>query len=110
MVRAAAAGVHAPRPQLPPATLSAFHTISGPATLPLAPLKPLTPPSPRSPHRVRNPDDGRDLLKMLKSQHIGDATAALYYEWAALELASGSQAKALGVLGKGLKEQAQPAG
>ncbi len=46
---------------------------------------------------------------MLKSQHIGDTSAALYYEWAALELSGGNQFKALGVLAKGLKEQAQPA-
>lgn len=45
---------------------------------------------------------------MLKSQHIGETSAALYYEWAALELAGGNQFKALGVLAKGLKEQAQP--
>lgn len=58
---------------------------------------------------MRNADDARDVFKMLKSQHIGDTSAALYYEWAALELAGGNQFKALGVLAKGLKEQAQPA-
>lgn len=59
--------------------------------------------------RARNADDARDVLKMLKSQHIGETSAALYYEWAALELAGGNQFKALGVLSKGLKERAQPA-
>ncbi|PSC73666.1 hypothetical protein C2E20_3077 [Micractinium conductrix] len=58
---------------------------------------------------ARNADDARDVLKMLKSQHIGETSAALYYEWAALELAGGNQFKALGVLSKGLKERAQPA-
>jgi hypothetical protein len=58
---------------------------------------------------VRNHDDARDVFKMLKSQHIGERHAGMYYEWAALEAAGGSQFKALGVLAKGLKEQAQPA-
>lgn len=58
---------------------------------------------------ARHPDDARDVLKMLKSQHIGDQQAALYYEWAALEAGSGNRTKALGVLAKGLKENAQPA-
>ena len=59
---------------------------------------------------MRNPDDARDVFKMLKSQVIigAAAAAALYYEWAALELVAGSPTKALGVLAKGLKEQAQP--
>lgn len=58
--------------------------------------------------RARNADDARDVFKMLKSQHIGGQHAALYYEWAALEAGGGNAFRALGVLGKGLKEQAQP--
>ncbi len=66
-------------------------------------------PTHTAPCRARHPDDARDVLKMLKSQHIGDQQAALYYEWAALEAGSGNRTKALGVLAKGLKEDAQPA-
>ena len=61
------------------------------------------------PRRQRSQDDARDTLKTLKSQHIGQASAALYYEWAALEQLGGNAFKALGVLSKGLREKAQPA-
>lgn len=72
-------------------------------------------PSPRAQpswFRARNADDARDVFKMLRSQHVGGHHAALYYEWAALEAGVGGGAaiaRALGVLTKGLKEQAQPA-
>ena len=79
------------------------------APLPCEPAACPCPTSPSACRRARNPDDARDVFKMLKSQHIGDQHAALYYEWAALEAAGGNEVKALGVLGKGMKEQAQPA-
>eukprot|EP00887_Chlorella_sp_A99_P002275 scaffold10.g2275.t1 len=58
---------------------------------------------------ARNQDDARDTLKTLRSQAIGEAAAALYYEWAALEAGAGNAAKATAVVAKGLREQAQPA-
>jgi hypothetical protein len=60
--------------------------------------------------RYKNQDDARDTFKTLRSQHIGDRSAFLYYEWAALEQLAGNTSKALSVLQKGLREQAQPAG
>lgn len=60
--------------------------------------------------RLKNQDDARDTFKTLRSQHVGDRSALLYYEWAALEQLAGHGSKALGVLQKGLREQAQPAG
>ena len=68
---------------------------------------PFPPPSPRVPRR-RNEDEGRDLFKALKNQHIGDTCAVLYSEWAQLEAASGNAGKAVAVLQKGLKERAEP--
>lgn len=59
--------------------------------------------------RVRSPDDARDTFKTLKNQHIGDASAALYHEWACLEHSAGHVSKALAVIAKGLKAEAQPA-
>jgi lipopolysaccharide biosynthesis regulator YciM len=61
------------------------------------------------PCRARSPDDARDTFKTLKNQHIGDASAHLYYEWACLEHAAGNVSKALGVLAKGIRAEAQPA-
>ncbi len=58
--------------------------------------------------RVRSQDDARDTFKTLKSQNIGDTSALLYTEWAALEVAAGHTSKAVGVLQKGLKSNAQP--
>lgn len=60
--------------------------------------------------RYKNRDDARDTFKTLRSQHIGDRSALLYYEWAALEQLAGNASKALSVLQKGLRGQAQPAG
>ncbi len=60
------------------------------------------------PPRRRNEDEGRDLFKALKNQHIGDTCAVLYSEWAQLEAASGNAGKAVAVLQKGLKERAEP--
>ncbi|KAF6261004.1 hypothetical protein COO60DRAFT_832255 [Scenedesmus sp. NREL 46B-D3] len=57
---------------------------------------------------ARSPDDARDTFKTLKNQHIGDASAHLYHEWACLEHAAGNISKALGVLAKGLRADAQP--
>lgn len=59
--------------------------------------------------RARSPDDARDTFKTLKNQHIGDASAHLFYEWACLEHAAGNVSKALGVLAKGFRAEAQPA-
>jgi hypothetical protein len=59
--------------------------------------------------RARSPDDARDTFKTLKNQHIGDASAHLYYEWACLEHVAGNVSKALGVLAKGIRAEAQPA-
>ncbi|WIA28772.1 hypothetical protein OEZ86_011304 [Tetradesmus obliquus] len=58
---------------------------------------------------ARSPDDARDTFKTLKNQHIGDASAHLFYEWACLEHAAGNVSKALGVLAKGFRAEAQPA-
>jgi hypothetical protein len=62
------------------------------------------------PCRLRNPDDARDTFKTLKNQLIGDSSAHLYAEWAKLEQSAGNTSKALGILSKGLREGAQPAG
>ena len=61
---------------------------------------------------MKNQEDGRDTFKTLRSQHIGDRSALLYYEWAALEATGGGggASKAAAVLAKGLREGAQPAG
>ncbi|PNH03126.1 hypothetical protein TSOC_010826 [Tetrabaena socialis] len=56
----------------------------------------------------RNEDEGRDLFKALKNQHLGDTSALLYHEWALLELQAGNTSKALSVAQKGLKERAEP--
>lgn len=58
--------------------------------------------------RGRNEDEARDTFKTLKNQHIGDGCALLYHDWAALEAKSGNISKALSILHKGLKENAQP--
>ncbi|KAK2075783.1 hypothetical protein QBZ16_001524 [Prototheca wickerhamii] len=60
--------------------------------------------------RLKNAEDGRDAFKALARQGIsGDSAALLFLEWAALELQRGhGEAKAAGVLGKGLREGAQP--
>lgn len=60
--------------------------------------------------RYKNQDDARDTFKTLRSQHIGDRSALLYYEWAALEQLAGHASKAAAVLSKGLREAAAPAG
>lgn len=59
--------------------------------------------------RARSPDDARDTFKTLKNQHIGDASARLYYEWAVLEHSAGHISKALGIIAKGMRADAQPA-
>lgn len=59
--------------------------------------------------RERHEDEARDTFKTLKNQHIGDSNAHLYYEWAALEAKAGSISKALSIVQKGIKENAQPA-
>lgn len=59
--------------------------------------------------RARSPDDARDTFKTLKNQHIGDASARLYYEWAVLEHSAGYISKALGIIAKGMRADAQPA-
>lgn len=58
--------------------------------------------------RLKSEDEGRDLFKALKNQHIGDTCAHLYGAWAQLERASGNDGKAVSVLQKGLKEGAEP--
>lgn len=58
--------------------------------------------------RLKSEDEGRDLFKALKNQHIGDTCALLYHTWAVLERASGNESKALSVVQKGLKENAEP--
>ena len=55
-------------------------------------------------------DDARDTFKTLKNQLLGESNAHLYHAWAALEAQSGNVSRALGILHKGLKEGAQPAG
>ena len=59
---------------------------------------------------MKNAEDGRDAFKTLARQGIsGDSAALLFLEWAALELQRGhGEAKAASVLGKGLREGAQP--
>lgn len=59
--------------------------------------------------RTRSHDDARDTFKTLKNQHIGDASAHLYYEWAVLEHSAGNISKALGIIAKGMRADAQPA-
>lgn len=59
--------------------------------------------------RERNEDEARDTFKTLKNQHIGDANAHLYHQWAALEAKAGEISKAISILQKGIKERAQPA-
>jgi hypothetical protein len=59
--------------------------------------------------RARSQDDARDTFKTLKNQHIGDASAHLYYEWAVLEHSTGNVSKALGIIAKGMRAEAQPA-
>eukprot|EP00798_Chlamydomonas_sp_ICE-L_P023347 gene23347-30598_t len=58
----------------------------------------------------RSEEDGRDTLKTLKNQQIvvGEYGALLYQEWARLEMSSGNICKAVSVVQKGLKENAQP--
>lgn len=58
--------------------------------------------------RVRSQDDARDTFKTLKNQLVGDGSAFLYHEWASLEHAAGNVSKALGILAKGLRSDAQP--
>ena len=59
--------------------------------------------------RARSQDDARDTFKTLKNQHIGDASAHLYYAWAVLEHSAGNISKALGIIAKGMRAEAQPA-
>lgn len=59
--------------------------------------------------RRRSSADAIDTYKYLKSQHIGDTSAALYTAWARAEHAEGRTDKALGVLGKALSKGAAPA-
>ncbi|KXZ54691.1 hypothetical protein GPECTOR_4g759 [Gonium pectorale] len=56
----------------------------------------------------RNEDEGRDLFKALKNQHMGDSCAHLYHEWALLEHQAGNTNKAISILQKGIKERAEP--
>jgi serine/threonine-protein kinase TTK/MPS1 len=58
--------------------------------------------------RARSQDDARDTFKTLRSQNIGDTCALLYTEWATLEAAAGHASKAVAVLQKGRKNNAQP--
>jgi len=59
--------------------------------------------------RRHNEDEARDTFKTLKNQHVADSSALLFHAWASLEAGSGNTSKALGILGKALKENAQPA-
>ena len=61
--------------------------------------------------RHRNAHEARETYKTLKDQNIGDAAtcAALYADWAGLEVAAGERERALGILRKGLKAGVQPA-
>lgn len=53
-------------------------------------------------------DDARETLKTLKSQNIGEEHALLYAEWAALEAKDNNKEKALSIVAKGIKANAQP--
>ncbi len=59
---------------------------------------------------LRGQDDALDAIKALKTQQIGLSYAPMYIEWASIEAASGNVRKALSVVGKGIREQAQPLG
>lgn len=59
-------------------------------------------------YRARSQDDARDTFKTLKNQHIGDSSAHLYYEWAVLEHSAGNVSKALGIIARGMRADAQP--
>ena len=58
---------------------------------------------------MRSQEDARDTFKTLKNQLVGDGSAQLYYEWASLEHEAGNVSKALGIIAKGLRSEAQPA-
>ena len=58
--------------------------------------------------RQHNEDEARDTFKTLKNQHIADSNALLFHEWASLEAKSGNVTKALDILGKAIKDNAQP--
>jgi serine/threonine-protein kinase TTK/MPS1 len=58
--------------------------------------------------RYRNEDEGRDIFKALRNQHLRDTCALLYYTWAGLEQHSGNTSKAVSLLEKGLAERAEP--
>lgn len=60
-------------------------------------------------HRPRGADEARDIFKTLKNQHLADTRAAMYHEWAVLEHSAGNVSKALGIIAKGLRADAQPA-
>ncbi len=57
---------------------------------------------------LRGRDDALDAIKALKTQQIGLTYAPMYIEWASIEAASGNVRKALSVVSKGIREQAQP--
>ena len=57
---------------------------------------------------LRGQDDALDAVKALKTQQIGLSYAPMYIEWASIEAASGNVRKALSVVSKGIREQAQP--
>lgn len=57
---------------------------------------------------LRGRDDALDAIKALKTQQIGLTYAPMYVEWASIEAASDNVKKALSVVSKGLREQAQP--
>lgn len=57
---------------------------------------------------LRGRDDALDAIKALKTQQIGLTYAPMYIEWASIEAASDNVRKALSVVGKGIREQAQP--
>ncbi len=59
---------------------------------------------------LRGQDDALDAIKALKTQQIGLSYAPMYIEWASIEAASGNVRKALSVVSKGIREQAQPLG
>ncbi|KAI8113435.1 hypothetical protein M9435_003437 [Picochlorum sp. BPE23] len=57
---------------------------------------------------LRGKDDALDAIKALKTQQIGLSYAPLYIEWASIEAASDNVRKALSVVDKGIRENAQP--
>ena len=57
---------------------------------------------------LRGRDDALDAIKALKTQQIGLSYAPMYIEWASIEAASDNVRKALSVIGKGIRENAQP--